>query len=184
MFDHLHLLFAFPCDRLCLVSLCFLTAIHEKKTFIKSSASRISWEVLPSKTSTLLGRNKPVNSSLNSVSNPKYHGTNSFPLEVLLVCFLFSFPFPFPFPSLPFPFPFSRIETDKETAFDLLDRMLAFNPLKRCSVEEALSHPYLASIRDADDEVCDSLFLFWFPTDLSAFTLHSSRSKACCRHGL
>ena len=44
-------------------------------------------------------------------------------------------------------------KTKQKIAFDLLDKMLAFNPAKRITVEEALSHPYLASIRDLDDEV-------------------------------
>jgi len=48
-------------------------------------------------------------------------------------------------------------------AFDLIDKMLAFNPAKRITVEEALSHPYLASIRDLDDEpVAEAVFDFDF----------------------
>lgn len=35
---------------------------------------------------------------------------------------------------------------------DLLDRMLVFNPAKRITVEQALEHPYLASLHDPDDE--------------------------------
>lgn len=37
-------------------------------------------------------------------------------------------------------------------ALDLLRRMLAFNPKKRCTVEEALAHPYLEGLHDP--EVC------------------------------
>ncbi|BHF60290.1 hypothetical protein AAHC03_0712 [Spirometra sp. Aus1] len=37
-------------------------------------------------------------------------------------------------------------------AIDLLDRMLAFNPSTRITVEEALQHPYLASFYDPRDE--------------------------------
>lgn len=37
-------------------------------------------------------------------------------------------------------------------ALDLLDRMLAFDPLERITVEEALEHPYLAIWHDASDE--------------------------------
>lgn len=38
-------------------------------------------------------------------------------------------------------------------ALDLLDRMLTFNPHKRITVEEALSHPYLEQYYDPADEV-------------------------------
>ncbi|ANB11693.1 mitogen-activated serine/threonine-protein kinase FUS3 [Sugiyamaella lignohabitans] len=37
-------------------------------------------------------------------------------------------------------------------AVDLLDKMLAFNPSKRITVEEALKHPYLEQYHDPDDE--------------------------------
>ena len=44
-------------------------------------------------------------------------------------------------------------------ALDLCDRMLAFNPLRRATVEECLSHPYLASLHDPNDEpVCEVPF--------------------------
>ncbi|EME29572.1 Extracellular signal-regulated kinase 1 [Galdieria sulphuraria] len=48
-------------------------------------------------------------------------------------------------------------------ALDLLGRMLQFDPRKRCSVEDALSHPYLSSLHDPTDEpVCPSKFSFEF----------------------
>eukprot|EP01097_Dermamoeba_algensis_P011848 TRINITY_DN932_c0_g1_i3.p1 TRINITY_DN932_c0_g1~~TRINITY_DN932_c0_g1_i3.p1 ORF type:complete len:185 (+),score=34.00 TRINITY_DN932_c0_g1_i3:729-1283(+) len=37
-------------------------------------------------------------------------------------------------------------------AINLLERMLVFNPLKRITVEEALSHPYLSYFHDEEDE--------------------------------
>lgn len=37
-------------------------------------------------------------------------------------------------------------------ALDLLDKMLQFNPSKRITVEEALAHPYLATLHCPDDE--------------------------------
>lgn len=41
--------------------------------------------------------------------------------------------------------------------------MLAFNPSKRCAVEEALAHPYLEEVRDIDCEVtADKIFSFDF----------------------
>jgi len=39
-----------------------------------------------------------------------------------------------------------------ELALDLLDRLLAFNPVKRITVEEALRHPYLEPYHDPEDE--------------------------------
>jgi serine/threonine protein kinase len=48
-------------------------------------------------------------------------------------------------------------------ALDLLDRMLAFDPSSRISVEEALEHRYLAIWHDASDEpTCPTPFDFHF----------------------
>jgi len=48
-------------------------------------------------------------------------------------------------------------------ALDLLDRMLAFDPSRRISVEQALEHPYLAIWHDASDEPdCPTTFDFDF----------------------
>ncbi|VDK23019.1 unnamed protein product [Taenia asiatica] len=44
-------------------------------------------------------------------------------------------------------------------ALDLLDRLLAFNPASRISVEDALKHPYLRSFYEPNDEpVCENPF--------------------------
>jgi serine/threonine protein kinase len=37
-------------------------------------------------------------------------------------------------------------------AIDLLTKLLAFDPAKRITVEEALAHPYLSAYHDEDDE--------------------------------
>lgn len=48
-------------------------------------------------------------------------------------------------------------------ALDLLDRMLAFDPTRRISVDAALEHPYLAIWHDASDEPdCPRTFDFDF----------------------
>jgi serine/threonine protein kinase len=57
--------------------------------------------------------------------------------------------------SLPFkpPIPPERIFPNANPeAIDLLQRMLVFHPGKRVTVEDALAHPYLASLHDPSDE--------------------------------
>ncbi|KAK1398491.1 Mitogen-activated protein kinase [Heracleum sosnowskyi] len=50
-------------------------------------------------------------------------------------------------------------------AIDLVDKMLTFDPSKRITVVEALSHPYLARLHDVDDEpICSKPFSFEFET--------------------
>ncbi len=51
-------------------------------------------------------------------------------------------------------------------ALDILKKMLNFNPIKRCSVEEALCHPYLADLhKDVEEPVCPTAFNFDFEKD-------------------
>ncbi|KAI2820860.1 hypothetical protein CBS147343_553 [Aspergillus niger] len=57
--------------------------------------------------------------------------------------------------SLPFKkkIPFrAMFPKSNELALDLLEKLLAFNPAKRITVEEALRHPYLEPYHDPDDE--------------------------------
>lgn len=50
-----------------------------------------------------------------------------------------------------------------DAAVDLLDKVLVFNPQRRCSVDEALAHPYLASLHDPKEEpVAREPFVFEF----------------------
>ncbi|XP_024390775.1 mitogen-activated protein kinase 4b [Physcomitrium patens] len=48
-------------------------------------------------------------------------------------------------------------------AIDLVEHMLRFDPARRITVEEALAHPYLATLHDINDEpICHSPFEFDF----------------------
>lgn len=48
-----------------------------------------------------------------------------------------------------------------DNALDLLKRMLVFNPHRRCTVSEAMRHPFLENLHDdADDQVTYRLFTF------------------------
>lgn len=63
-------------------------------------------------------------------------------------------------PKIPFQRLFPNANPD---ALDLLDRMLAFDPTSRVSVEDALEHPYLHIWHDASDEPsCPTTFDFHF----------------------
>lgn len=63
-------------------------------------------------------------------------------------------------PKKPFASLFPNANPD---ALDLLDRMLAFDPSSRISVEQALEHPYLQIWHDASDEPdCPTTFDFDF----------------------
>lgn len=63
-------------------------------------------------------------------------------------------------PKIPFQTLFRQANPD---ALDILDRMLAFDPSQRISVEEALEHRYLQIWHDASDEpVCPRKFGFEF----------------------
>jgi mitogen-activated protein kinase 7 len=63
-------------------------------------------------------------------------------------------------PKVPFQRLFANANPD---ALDLLDRMLAFDPSQRISVEDALEHRYLHIWHDASDEPsCQTTFDFHF----------------------
>ncbi|KAJ4980366.1 hypothetical protein NE237_031203 [Protea cynaroides] len=52
------------------------------------------------------------------------------------------------------------------SAIDLVEKMLTFDPRERITVEDALAHPYLASLHDISDEpVCSTPFSFDFEQD-------------------
>ncbi|THU71716.1 hypothetical protein C4D60_Mb04t04420 [Musa balbisiana] len=57
----------------------------------------------------------------------------------------------------------AKFPTMSNGAIDLLEKMLVFDPSKRITVDEALHHPYLASLHDINDEpVCSTPFSFDF----------------------
>ena len=62
---------------------------------------------------------------------------------------------------------FSRLYPGASSAaVALVDAMLAFSPQRRCTVDEAMAHPYLASLHDpADEPVAPLPFEFSFDTD-------------------
>ncbi|KAJ8455697.1 hypothetical protein OPV22_035046 [Ensete ventricosum] len=56
-----------------------------------------------------------------------------------------------------------RFPTMSSGAIDLLEKMLVFDPSKRITVDQALRHPYLASLHNINDEpVCATPFNFDF----------------------
>ncbi|XP_067648667.1 mitogen-activated protein kinase 1-like [Haliotis asinina] len=71
--------------------------------------------------------------------------------------------------SLPFKpkVPWNRLFTKADDkALDLLDKMLTFNPQKRITVEQSLSHPYLEQYYDpADEPVAEEPFTFEMELD-------------------
>lgn len=44
------------------------------------------------------------------------------------------------------------INYENPVALDLIDKLLAIDPHKRCTVEQALDHEYFSSIRDESEE--------------------------------
>ena len=62
-----------------------------------------------------------------------------------------------------------------DSALDLLDKMLTFNPHRRIDVEQALAHPYLEQYYDPADEV--KLLTCLFVCYLSLFLLFGTLIK-------
>eukprot|EP01101_Sappina_pedata_P010283 TRINITY_DN643_c0_g1_i2.p1 TRINITY_DN643_c0_g1~~TRINITY_DN643_c0_g1_i2.p1 ORF type:complete len:464 (+),score=149.59 TRINITY_DN643_c0_g1_i2:155-1393(+) len=68
--------------------------------------------------------------------------------------------------------PFQQIfQGQNPLAIDLLQKMLVFDPSKRCTVEEALAHPYLESVREDNEEpMCEDVPQFSFDFEKVAQT--------------
>ncbi|KAB8345839.1 hypothetical protein FH972_022894 [Carpinus fangiana] len=65
-----------------------------------------------------------------------------------------------------------------DLALDLLERLLAFNPAKRITVEEALKHPYLEPYHDPEDEpTADLIPESFFDFDKNKDTLSKEQLK-------
>lgn len=66
-----------------------------------------------------------------------------------------------------------------DLALDLLDRLLAFNPIKRITVEDALKHPYLEPYHDpADEPTADAIPEAFFDFDKNKDTLSKEQLKS------
>lgn len=48
--------------------------------------------------------------------------------------------------------PTEEVNYENEAALDLIDKCLEFDPSNRCTVEQALKHPYFESLHDPSDE--------------------------------
>lgn len=70
------------------------------------------------------------------------------------------------------------------SCLDLLDKMLTFNPDDRISIDEALAHPYLESVRDPSLEItCPTPFNFDFEsTSLTKSKLQSLIFEDICHY--
>ncbi|WVZ04489.1 hypothetical protein V8G54_025295 [Vigna mungo] len=56
-----------------------------------------------------------------------------------------------------------RFPDTSPLAIDLAEKMLVFDPSKRITVEEALNHPYMASLHEINEEpICPTPFIFDF----------------------
>ena len=65
-----------------------------------------------------------------------------------------------------------------DLALDLLEKLLAFNPVKRINVEDALRHPYLEPYHDPDDEpTADAIPEEFFDFDKNKDTLTKEELK-------
>jgi mitogen-activated protein kinase 1/3 len=83
--------------------------------------------------------------------------------------------------SLPFKkkIPFKHLfPKTNDLALDLLEKLLAFNPAKRITVEDALRHPYLEPYHDPEDEpTADPIPEEFFDFDKNKDTLSKEQLK-------
>jgi len=66
--------------------------------------------------------------------------------------------------------------TANPNAMDLLKKMLVFNPARRITIEEALSHPYLVALHYPEDEpVREPVSLFDFEFERQLLTMRDTK---------
>lgn len=70
-----------------------------------------------------------------------------------------------------------------DLALDLLEKLLAFNPVKRITVEDALRHPYLEPYHDPEDEPTAEAIpeeFFDFDKNKDSLTKEELKRKSLC----
>ena len=68
--------------------------------------------------------------------------------------------------------PTEEVKYENELALDLIDKCLEFDPSKRCTVEDALKHPYFEELHDPSDEPAYDQKLNFEFEEKGKFTLH------------
>lgn len=68
--------------------------------------------------------------------------------------------------------PTDGIKYENDLALDLIDKCLEFDPSQRCTVEDALKHPYFEELHDPSDEPVYEKKLDFIFEEKGKFSLH------------